>query len=83
VKKATYKNLKGEKFTIEYDENAPCWSCGKPVVEASMGGTAICPWCDTGYNRDGTKTSPQQIKENAERYKRNTIDADLKTILKE
>lgn len=37
--------------SVEYDADAPCLYCGQPVVEASMGGTAICPWCDTGYCR--------------------------------
>lgn len=81
MKKATYTNLDGKKFTIEYDENAPCWLCGKPVIEASTAGTVICPWCDTGHNRDGTKMSLQQIKECAERYRRHTIESDIKTIL--
>lgn len=39
---------------VEYDEEAPCRICGKPVVEASMGGTDVCPWCDCGKHRDGT-----------------------------
>lgn len=37
--------------TIEYDDETPCKSCGEPVVSASMGGTAICPWCDMGKCR--------------------------------
>ena len=37
--------------TIEYDENAPCFICGEPVLSASMGGTAICPSCDCGRCR--------------------------------
>jgi len=42
MKKATY----GSKRTIEYDENAPCILCGKPVA-----GPTICPWCDSGCPR--------------------------------
>lgn len=37
--------------TIEYDEEAPCVSCGEPVLAASMGGTALCPSCDLGTCR--------------------------------
>jgi hypothetical protein len=43
-----------ELVEVEYDENAPCRICDQPVMEASMGGIDVCPWCDTGYNRDGT-----------------------------
>ena len=36
---------------IKYDENAPCISCEEPVLEASMGGTNLCPSCDLGKCR--------------------------------
>lgn len=54
MKTATYRLTDGSKLTVEYDENAPCIECGLPVIEASMGGTVLCPWCDCGVNRDGT-----------------------------
>jgi hypothetical protein len=57
MKTATYTGFDGEKFTVEYDENAPCIGCGLPVIEASMGGTALCPWCDCGIYRDGCQHS--------------------------
>ena len=50
MKKATYTMLDGSKRTIEYDEN-PCILCGKPVIEVSMAGPTICPWCDSGCPR--------------------------------
>lgn len=53
MKTATYTLLDGSKGTIEYDEKAPCIHCGLPVVEASVGGTVVCPWCDMGINRTG------------------------------
>jgi uncharacterized Zn finger protein (UPF0148 family) len=53
MKTATYTGLDGKKFTVEYDPLAPCILCGLPVVEASMGGTGVCPWCDTGHDRQG------------------------------
>lgn len=53
MKTATYRDLEGQPFTVEYDESAPCVVCGRAVIEASMGGTAVCPWCDTGHYRDG------------------------------
>lgn len=51
MKTATYNLIGGGTKIVEYDENAPCMVCGEPVVEASMGGTAICPWCDCGKCR--------------------------------
>jgi len=53
MKKATYNKGLASEFTVEYDPLAPCMTCGLPVVEASMGGTALCPWCDTGKDRQG------------------------------
>jgi len=37
---------------VEYDRDAPCLVCQRPVEAASMGGTAICPSCDLGQHRD-------------------------------
>lgn len=53
MKTAIYIGLDGKPFKVEYDPDAPCKLCGKPVIEASMGGTVICPWCDTGKPRPG------------------------------
>ncbi len=51
MKIATYNKQGGGTFEVQYDENAPCIVCGEPVLEASMGGTAICPSCDCGKCR--------------------------------
>ena len=53
----------GEIVEIEYDDEAPCRICGKPVFEASMGGTDICPWCDCGRNRDGTPWTEAEFRQ--------------------
>ena len=45
------KKVKYGDKEIEYDELAPCLSCGEPVHNASMGGTVICPACDCGRCR--------------------------------
>jgi len=55
MKTATYTGMDGKKIKVEYDEEAPCIWCGLPVESASMGGTNLCPWCDCGVYRDGTK----------------------------
>lgn len=55
VRTAHYTALDGRPLDITYDAMAPCIQCGLPVVEASMGGTTVCPWCDCGVYRDGTR----------------------------
>ena len=61
MKTATYTGLDGKPFSIQYDETAPCRICGYPVMDASMGGTDVCPWCDMGKERpDKTKIEFQQ-----------------------
>jgi hypothetical protein len=80
MKSATYRGLDGKDFTVEYDPNAPCVSCGQPVLAASMGGTAICCWCDCGRYRDGsvweTKDvlSPERRKAKARVIEESTKD---------
>lgn len=52
--KATYDTPDGP-LEVPFDGSLPCTICGLPVRAASMGGTAVCPWCDMGIYRDGTK----------------------------
>lgn len=61
MKIATYAGIDGKEIIVEYDENTACIICKLPVTEASVGGTGICPWCDAGYNRDGTQWTWQQF----------------------
>jgi len=58
MKVAIYNTLQGSTMEVEYDENQPCRVCGKPVIEASMGGTSICPWCDCGAQRNDVDCVP-------------------------
>jgi uncharacterized Zn finger protein (UPF0148 family) len=58
---AKYLRADRTTFEVEYDENAPCRICGLPVVAASMGGTDVCPWCDCGIYRDGTRWGPEGL----------------------
>ena len=48
---ATYPLVSGGTIEVEYDPEASCEVCGEPVISASVGGTTICPWCDTGKCR--------------------------------
>jgi len=76
VKTATYNKKGGGKVTVEYDENAPCVICGEPVVEASMGGTAVCPSCDCGncrYCGEKFLTGREATKEECQRVIREHV----------
>ena len=78
MKVADYSGFGGAR--VEYDECAPCWMCGEPVVEASMGGTVICPWCDCGKNRDGSKLTARQLIVYGKSFERNKKLADAPTV---
>lgn len=54
---------------VEYDTEDLCWYCRLPVVEASMGGTVCCPWCDCGRNRDGSEWTTAQFHERMRSYR--------------
>lgn len=45
------RKIKYGEREVEYDADAPCISCGEPVLAASVGGTVICPSCDLGKCR--------------------------------
>jgi hypothetical protein len=51
IQEAAYTMLDGTRKTFRYDTEAACAHCDMPVVSASMGGTAVCPWCDQGKCR--------------------------------
>lgn len=76
MKTATYTGTDGKKFTVEYDEKAPCIICEEPVGEASMGGTVVCPACDCGRNRDGTKWTNQQYERYNKAAAKRTAEAE-------
>ena len=52
LKEASYRMFDGRRLIVSYDPAAPCRRCGEPVMDASVGGTDICPWCDMGVYRD-------------------------------
>jgi hypothetical protein len=64
---AVYTDLDGNDFTVEYDPTLPCWMCDEPVGAASMSGTVVCPSCDCGLNRDGSRWT---LAETDHAYKR-------------
>lgn len=52
--------LGSEKYHLEkgwdfrncpFDKDYPCIICQEPVTYPSVGGTAVCPWCDMGICR--------------------------------
>lgn len=70
-KTAMYNMQGGIKKEFEYDTDDPCLSCGQPVIAASVGGTAICPWCDMGVHRDGRKWTFREMLQFGENTKLN------------
>lgn len=63
-----YRIHQNEAFTgkpdliVEYDGDPPCLYCNEPVTSPSMDGPLVCPWCDMGKNKDGTKWTWQENK---------------------
>lgn len=54
-KSVEYPLRDGGSVIISYDPEEPCINCGLPVIKPSMGGINICPSCDMGKFRDGTR----------------------------
>lgn len=75
MKTVTYTLINGKMLDVEYDETLPCVSCGLPVTEASMGGTSLCPWCDMGVHRNGTKWTISETLAFGERMRRKVHNA--------
>lgn len=67
--KCYYPLLDGRWIVISYDRDAPCWSCGNPVGNASCSGTVICPSCDSNPS-DGYESL-----ERARRYESYSLQA--------
>lgn len=74
MQKATYTRLDGTTVEVEYDEEAPCCVCGLPVVSASVGGTMLCPWCDSGFYRNGARWESRDLLDR-ERLRRKAREA--------
>lgn len=62
--KSAHYNTSGPKgaghLLVVYDETALCLLCELPVISASVGGTAICGWCDCGKPRQEGATAFRQ-----------------------
>ncbi len=69
MKSATYQTDKGP-IEVFYDPNSPCVYCELPVIEASVGGTSVCPACDCGRNRDGTEWDYATMQKRYANYRR-------------
>lgn len=54
----------------DFNPDFPCAYCEEPVVSLSVGGSAVCPWCDMGYNRDGTEWTYDTMKARFANYRR-------------
>jgi hypothetical protein len=49
-------------MTDDFNPDFLCIYCEQPVVALSVGGSAVCPWCDMGRNRDGTEWTYPTMK---------------------
>ncbi len=61
MKDTVYVTLAGEPFTVTYDPELPCAICDLPIIRPSFSGTNICPWCDSGVNRDSSSWTYEQF----------------------
>jgi hypothetical protein len=52
----------------EFDPDFPCAYCEQPVQSLSVGGSAVCPWCDMGMNRDGSLWTYDVMKKRFANY---------------
>lgn len=76
IRFANYRRFGGP--LVAYDAEAACWCCGEPVTAASIGGTAICPWCDCGMHRDGAKWTIEDADSAGVRYRKKLAEAQAK-----
>lgn len=74
-----YHDSDGNDIWITFDPARPCIYCELPVDALSMGGPTVCPSCDCGAHRDGTKWSHHEVPALYKRAKRN-MDALYKTV---
>lgn len=54
----------------DFDPAFPCAYCEEPVQALSVGGSAVCPWCDMGRNRDGSLWTYETMKARFNNYER-------------
>lgn len=54
----------------EFDPAFPCVYCEEPVDSLSVGGSAVCPWCDMGRNRDGSLWDYDTMKKRFANYEK-------------
>jgi hypothetical protein len=50
-----YQKSDGTPVWLPFRPEFPCLYCDHPVTSLSFGGSAVCPACDCGINRDGTQ----------------------------
>lgn len=55
---------------VEIKGVPPCLWCGVPVTEPSADGPLVCPHCDMGVNKDGTRWTNADYMERREQFKR-------------
>lgn len=56
-----YEARNGKIIWLAFDPAFLCIYCNEPVAALSYGGPAVCPGCDCGVNKDGTKWTSDQM----------------------
>lgn len=55
-----------------FDPTFSCIFCDEPVGSLSLGGSAICPYCDCGHHRDGRQWTAEESAAFHENAKKRT-----------
>lgn len=63
-----------EPIRVEIKGVPPCLWCSAPVDSPSADGPLVCPHCDMGVNKDGTKWSSADYRERRAQFVRSVED---------
>lgn len=74
-----YINTRTGRIKITVKGIPPCLWCGEPVMHISMDGPLVCPACDCGNHKDGTKWTDADYKRFAENF-RKSIEKYIKEM---
>lgn len=93
MKTATYTGLQNQQIVVEYDEEAPCRICGKPVVEASIGSALSYAYPENSLNAafghqamhriEGVARSLKIVMENKIESEKNQKEEEFRNVFEE
>jgi DNA-directed RNA polymerase subunit RPC12/RpoP len=62
------------KIRVTYQGIPPCLWCGEPVNYLSMDGPLVCPYCDSGKNKDGSKWTLREYQVHLNHFKESVAE---------